>query len=538
MSNPVQNSRRRFIATASAFGAVSWLGFPLPARAGISAFMQAVAEAAAGDGDLAAFYRENGYAPVWTGRGGKARARRQALLAVLEGAGDHGLPASRYDTELLSANMRAVRSERDLGRIEVELSRLFLRYARDIQSGILEPRKVDREIARKRPLRDGAVTLANFTRSSPAAYLRQLPPQTAEYARLMKHKLKLERVLARGGWGPKVPVRKLQPGDSGAAVVALRNRLIAMGFMRRTASASYDARLQAAVQRFQLSHGLAADGIAGKGTITEINVPPEKRLASIIVAMERERWLNLPRGNPYIWVNIPDFRVRMFENDKVIYETVSVVGKNAWDRRTPEFSDQMEYMVINPSWYVPRSIAVKEYLPMLKQDPNAVRQLELTGSNGQVVPRSAVDFSQYDASNFPFSLREPPSQGNALGLVKFMLPNRFNIYLHDTPAKSLFRYEKRDFSHGCIRLQKPFEFAYTLLSRQTANPKEFFHTRLRTGKETKVDLVRPIPVHIVYRTAFTTARGEIEFRRDVYGRDARIFAALQKAGVVLRAYQG
>jgi murein L,D-transpeptidase YcbB/YkuD len=538
MSDPVENSRRRFIAAASAFGAVSWLGLPLSARAGAGLFRQAVAEAAAGDRELAAFYRENGHAPVWTGRGGRARARRQALLRALEGAGEHGLPAGRYDTGLLRRNLRTVRSERELGRLEVELSRLFLRYARDIQSGILEPSKVDHEIARKRPLRDGAVTLANFTRSSPAAYLRQLPPQTAEYARLMKHKLKLERVLARGGWGPKVPARKLQPGDSGAEVVALRNRLIAMGFMRRTASASYDERLTAAVRRFQAAHGLAADGIAGKSTLAELNVPPERRLAAIIVAMERERWLNLPRGNPYIWVNIPDFRVRMFENGKVIYESVSVVGKNSPDRRTPEFSDQMEYMVINPSWYVPRSIAVKEYLPMLKRDPDAVRQLELRASDGQVVPRSVVDFSQYDASNFPFSLREPPSQGNALGLVKFMLPNRFNIYLHDTPAKSLFRYEKRDFSHGCIRLQKPFEFAYVLLARQTADPKEFFQSRLRTGEETQVDLVRPIPVHIVYRTAFTTAGGDIEFRRDVYGRDARIFAALQEAGVALRAHRG
>jgi murein L,D-transpeptidase YcbB/YkuD len=198
----------------------------------------------------------------------------------------------------------------------------------------------------------------------------------------------------------------------------------------------------------------------------------------------------------------------------------------------------MEFMVINPSWYVPRSIIVKEYLPMLQRNRNAAGNLEITDSSGRRINRAAVDFSAYNERNFPFSMREPPSQGNALGLVKFLFPNPYNIYLHDTPAKSLFGREVRAYSHGCIRLNDPMDFAYALLARQTSDPQGYFQQRLATGAESRVDLAEPVPVHIVYRTAFTNVTGSLQFRRDVYGRDARIWAALAREGVVVRAVQG
>jgi murein L,D-transpeptidase YcbB/YkuD len=208
------------------------------------------------------------------------------------------------------------------------------------------------------------------------------------------------------------------------------------------------------------------------------------------------------------------------------------------DRRSPEFSDEMEHMVINPSWYVPRSIITKEYLPKLQANPYAVSHIELTDSRGRVVNRGAVDFTQFSKRSFPFAMRQPPSKSNALGLVKFMFPNKYNIYLHDTPQKHLFARETRAYSHGCIRLAKPFEFAYTILSRQESDPKGYFHSVLNTGKETKVVLDQKIPVHIIYRTAFTTPRGQTEFRRDVYGRDAKIWKALERVGVALPTVQG
>lgn len=501
----------------------------------VTAFKQAIAEGASRDDALAEFYRARDYEPLWTGK--SDRARRSALIKALADAEVHGLPASRYDDEVLMGLFKQAKTQRALGVAEVEASKMFLQYAQDLQSGILEPNKVVSDIKRSAPRRDRLAQLEAFSKSSPRAYLKKLVPDSVEYNRLLAAKMEYERLLGKGGWGATVPGKKLEPGDSGNSVVALRNRLIAMGYLRRTATTTYDADIQKAVQAFQLDHGLLADGVAGDSTLSEINQPVEARLQSIIVAMERERWVGADRGKRHVLVNIADFHARIMENGKVAFKTRSVVGKNTGDRRTPEFSDVMEHMVINPTWNVPRSIATKEYLPLLKKNPNAVSHLRLINSRGQVVSRDSVDFSEFTTRNFPFDIKQPPSNNNALGLVKFMFPNKYNIYLHDTPAKSLFSRESRAFSHGCVRLNDPFDFAYELLSKQEANPEAYFQNILATRRETTVPLETPLPVHLIYRTAMTEAKGKVQFRRDVYGRDGQIFKALANAGVVLRAVQ-
>ena len=515
-------------------------GLAQPASARITAFMQSVAETAADDRDLAAFYRDNGYRPIWTEEGGAAKARREALLRALADVELHGLPPARYDLDALNLNLRRVTTERDLGRIEVELSKLFLRYARDIQTGLLDPGSIDSRMVREVPRRDRAALMSEFAATAaPAAFLRGLPPQSPEYARLMKEKLRLEAIVARGGWGPNVQARVLKPGESGPAVVQLRNRLIAMGYLKRTPTASYDAKMRQAVAEFQQDHGLVSDGEAGAGTLAEINVSAEKRLGQLVVAMERERWTNMPRGKRHIVVNITDFHARIVDDGKVTFQTRSVVGHRDTDRQTPEFSDVMEHMVINPTWNVPRSIATQEYLPLLQRNPYAVSHLKLVDRRGRVIPREMVqDFTQFNARNFPFDMKQPPSRSNALGLVKFMFPNRHNIYLHDTPQKSLFGRDVRAFSHGCIRLNDPFDFAYALLSAQDDDPEGTFQRILATGRETQVDLEEHVPVHLIYRTAFTQAKGKLQFRPDVYGRDGRIWLELKRAGVSLPEVRG
>ena len=215
-----------------------------------------------------------------------------------------------------------------------------------------------------------------------------------------------------------------------------------------------------------------------------------------------------------------------------------MIGARDTKRQSPEFSDQMEFMVVNPSWFVPRSIAIGEYLPELQQDPYAVDYLVITDRSGRRIDRASVDFSRYTAQSFPYAMRQPPSRSNALGLVKFMFPNKHNIYLHDTPAKKLFARETRAYSHGCIRLADPFEFAYALLAPQTSDPKGLFQSTLANGKETQINLKTPVPVHIIYRTAIADPKGHMQYRRDVYGRDALIWSALSQAGVALRAVQG
>ena len=537
--------RSIFVSTITATGwllapalAVLLLVATSPLSAQVTAYKQAVAEAASQDDDLAAFYRSNGYEPIWTGDSDEHRARRAELIKTLSGASAHGLPPARYDLDGLMRKMQAARTTRDFGLVEVALSKTLLRYARDVQTGLLVPSRVDSGIVRQVPYRDRQTYLTDFANGSPTDFFRSLPPSTAQYRDLMKEKLRLEDLVAIGGWGLTVPDGALKPGQSGASVIALRNRLVAMGYLRASATQIYDETLQAAVERFQAAHGLTVDGVAGKGTIQEVNVSAERRLKSVIVAMERERWTNMERGARHILVNQTDFTARIVDRGEVTFQTRSVIGKNTGDRRSPEFSDVMEFMVVNPSWYVPRSIVTKEYLPKLKNNPNAVGHIEITDSRGRRVNRSAVDFTKFSARSFPFAMRQPPSKSNALGLVKFMFPNKYNIYLHDTPSKSLFDRETRAFSHGCIRLADPFDFAYALLAAQSEDPKAEFQRVLKSGRETKIELDAPVPVHIIYRTAVMTDKGKPSYRRDIYGRDAKIWQALDQAGVALSAVQG
>ncbi|QMU59762.1 MAG: L,D-transpeptidase family protein [Boseongicola sp.] len=510
-----------------------------PAFASTTAVMQSIAEFSSKDKAIAGFYKSIGYKQIWTGKRRQDRARREAFLKAIAAAATHGLPAEKYQADALKSKLRSVSSQRELGKLDVELSRMFLDYARDVQTGILNPRRIDEEMPREVPLRSRQSILSAFEKSNAAGFIKSLPPKAPEYARLMKEKLRFEKIVARGGWGGKVSAKKLEPGASGNAVIQLRNRLIAMGYLKRTSTKVFNEKMVKAVAEFQQDHGLNTDGVVGPRTLAAINTQAETRLSQIIVAMERERWLNMPLGKRHVWVNLTDFHARIIDNGKITFKTRSVVGMNADDRRSPEFSDVMEYMVINPTWNVPESITIKEYLPMLREDPYAVSHLNLLDkTSDQVVPRTGLDFNDFDEENFPFRLKEPPSQGNALGLVKFMFPNRHNIYLHDTPAKSLFGREKRDFSHGCIRLRDPFDFAYALLARQTNDPKGFFARLLRTGEESFVNLKEPVPVHLVYRTAFTEPKRKIQFRGDVYRRDSKIWRALENAGVALGSVRG
>tara|TARA_R110000796_G_scaffold17064_11_gene52741 strand:- start:633 stop:2261 length:1629 start_codon:yes stop_codon:yes gene_type:complete len=504
----------------------------------VTAFKQAVAEAASRDQDIAAYYRASDYAPIWTEANDTQRSRRAALMAAITTAHLHGLPTARYDPEGLMEKLKNVRSPRDRGLAEVEMTRVFLQYARDIQSGVLIPSRIDKLIVRDVPYRDRQGYLKDFSASEPMLFFRNLRPRTMEYNALMREKLRMEQLLAQGGWGPVVPATSVKPGEQGNTVIALRNRLITMGYLNRSNVSSYDATMQQAVREFQRDHGLNEDGVAGSTTLAEINKSVETRLKSVIVAMERERWMNIERGPRHILVNIPAFKVEIVDNGEVTFETRSVVGAAEDDRPTPEFSDMMEYIVINPTWTVPRSIVTKEYLPSMQRNANAAGHIDLIDGSGRIINRSSVNFSKYNARNFPFGMRQKPGNSNALGLVKFIFPNKYNIYLHDTPSKNLFSRDVRAFSHGCVRLADPFDFAYKLLAAQTDDPVGFFKAKLATKRETFVHLDVELPVHLIYRTAFTTPRGHTQYRADIYGRDARIWEALSKAGVALGAVQG
>jgi murein L,D-transpeptidase YcbB/YkuD len=500
---------------------------PAPAQAqAFSALRQAIAEASASDARLAEFYRTRDFEPIWTVT--EAADRRAALLHALDQSAAHGLPGSRYDPEVLRAAFRSATNPYMRGQADVLASRMFLQYAQDVHSGMLNPDEIVEDIVHTLPRRDPVELFTEFLDSNPRAFMATLPPQHPEYTRLMRARLELQQLAQNGGYGPRVQAGSLSPGVEGNAVVALRNRLMAMGYLDRSATATYDARLQQAVMAFQVANGIEADGVAGPATIAAVNRSVDDHLGELTVAMERQRWLNFERGDRHVMVNITDFHVHVIDHGEITFTTRSVVGARDPDRRTPEFSDVMEHMVINPSWYVPRSIARRSYIPRILAGGGTYLEMS---QGGRVVNPASVDMSRYSVTNFPFDLRQPPGPRNALGLVKFMFPNQWNIYLHDTPEDHLFGYDVRTYSSGCVRLAEPFEFAYHILAAQESDPESYFQSVLNSGQETYVYLDTEIPVHITYWTAWVTPDGALNFRDDVYGRNALLLRAIEAAGV-------
>ena len=262
------------------------------------------------------------------------------MIETLSNAHLHGLPHADATVSALIDQMEQARSVRDLGAVEAELSRVYVEYADALYSGTLEPGRVDDGLVRGVERRSAAEHLAGLAEQG-AQYLEQLPPQTRQYRALMKQKLLLQALVDQGGWGATVPVTKLEYGDTGPNVVKLRNRLVAMGYMKPSASPSFDDALLAGVQAFQTAHGLEPDGVAGQGTITELNRPASDRLKAVYVALERERWLPRERGARHILVNQADFSAKIVDDGQVTFETRAVIGKNTHDRRSPEFSDVM-----------------------------------------------------------------------------------------------------------------------------------------------------------------------------------------------------
>ncbi|MCC6007270.1 MAG: L,D-transpeptidase family protein [Rhodobacteraceae bacterium] len=512
--------------------AAVWLAFALAATAQVTAWRQAVAEAAADHPVLSEFYRERGYEPFFTGP--EQGARRAALLEALEGAELHALPVARYDVDVLRGAFSGIRSERDLGRAEVLAARMMLDYASDVHGGAIRPSSIDPDMVTRRPQVDLAALLERMETEDPAAVLAALPPRGPAYVALLGARLELEEARANGGWGAPVRARSLRPGDSGPDVVALRDRLTRMGYMPRSAVAHYDTTLQMAVQAFQATHGLSDDGVAGPATIAAINVPLETRLEQVIVGLERTRWFNRPLGERHIWVNQAAFMAWVMDDGKPTLETRVVIGRTAADRRSPEFSDMMSFMEVNPRWNIPRSIAVRDYIPKMMRNPNALaaERITMRDARGQVVHPAELDLSRYSLRHFPYDMVQSPGRHNALGTVKFMFPNRFAVYLHDTPQRNHFSLDTRAYSSGCIRVEKPYELAHVLLGPQTTDPQGMFARALaQAPREVRIDLETKVPIHLTYQTAFVTPDGRLNFRDDIYGRDGRIFAALRAAGL-------
>ena len=489
--------------------------------------------------DLYDYYEANDFAPVFAGNA----ARLSTLVAALEGAGAHGIPVPEdLISEIRTAIARAGRPESDAA-LEVLAASAYLDFATDLTSGILNPNDISSLINfdTVRPSTDTLLNMAASSMGSGALY-EALEPQDPSYNALQEELASLGALVEAGGWGPKVPSgRALRPGNSNERVLIMRQRLIALGYPGiEGESESYDEALVEAVKAFQTDNTLNADGIVGPKTLIALNSDPSVQMQQVIVNLERRRWLNYDLGARHIFVNQASFTAYVMDYGLPSLVTRVVVGKTASKYQTPEFIDEMTHMMANPSWNVPQSIASQEYLPQLLRDPSVLARQNITmrvRGSGQQVDARLIDLTQYTQNNFPFVLQQRPGYGNALGKVKFLFPNRFNVYLHDTPSKSLFNRDTRAYSHGCVRVHRPFDLAHTLLAPQTDDPEGTFQAALDTGRETRIDLENPVPIYLTYQSVFLDENGELAYRVDIYGRDALVFDALEQNGVTLPGIQ-
>ena len=354
--------------------------------------------------------------------------------------------------------------------------------------------------------------------------LSPIEPVHPQY-QLLKRELKRLYALAWLDTLPPVDIgntRKLEPGDRHKAVPGIRTRLIAFGDMEAGTDTldRMDSLTVAGIRRFQERHGLGNDGVVGKGFLKQINVRVSDRITTLLVNMERLRWVPERQAPDLIMVNIPEFRMHIYEQDTVAWSMNVVVGNVA--TRTVIFSDELSTIVFSPYWSIPKSIVRGEILPGVKKDNNYLSRkgMEVV-SGGKVIPASSIDWSQYSGS-IPYSIRQKPGAGNSLGLVKFLFPNEYSIYFHDTPSKSLFGRDSRAFSHGCIRLGEPTRLANYLLRNDTAWTEEKIDEAMHGGKQIYVQLSETRPVLIGYFTAWVDRQGRLNFRDDVYGHDARL----------------
>ena len=291
----------------------------------------------------------------------------------------------------------------------------------------------------------------------------------------------------------------------------------------------YDDDVHRAVRRFQQRHGLPANGIVDEQTRAVLNIPVQERIRQILANLERARWLPDDLGDPHVLVNLADFALHVTERGRDVLRMRVVIGDP--ETITPVFSDKISYIEINPYWNVPRSIAVKEKLPVLKRNPGALKaqNIRLLGPGGEEIDPATINWSAVNANNFNYRLRQDPGERNALGRIKFMFPNPYGVYLHDTPSRALFRRQVRAFSHGCIRIEKPIELATFLLRDKEGWGRARILQTIAQGNNRAIVLRNPVSVHLVYLTAWLDGEGETQFRDDHYNLDAPLVAAVDAA---------
>ncbi|MEW6296637.1 MAG: L,D-transpeptidase family protein [Thermodesulfobacteriota bacterium] len=497
---------------------------------------------------LLLFYERRAYHPAWS-RDAVLLPHGAALVAAIEAIDQEGLRPADYHLAQIHALLTALRAAHEqhsfpdpeyLVDLDLLLTDAFFLYSAHLLAGRIDPdtdRTEWKDTRRKVDL--VALLETALATNHVETVLRSAPPSHPLYVNLRQALAQYRKIAAAGGW-PKVPdCPKLYPGDRAPCVRHLRARLQAEGFLPPVPVPAkdkdlYDDALARAMRRFQRRHGLSVDAIVGPATLAALNVSAEARARQIALNLERLRWLPRELEPRALVINVTGFTLEAWEYGRPVLKMRIVVGKEG--TATPVFSAPMTYLVLNPEWHLPHSIATKEMLPRIRRDPgyltaHRIQVVQRVDGEPRVIDPGTIDWNQLSADNFPYRLRQQPGPTNSMGRIKFMFPNRFSVYLHDTPARTrhLFSSRVRTFSHGCIRVEDPLELAtYVLQDSQQWNQDALVAT-LDRGRKRTVRLATPIPVHIVYWTAWVDQDGVLQFRPDIYGYDTRLDKALRKA---------
>jgi murein L,D-transpeptidase YcbB/YkuD len=476
-------------------------------------------------------YARRNYEPAWTDPEMVKQLFDQVLLSV-----EHGLNPDDFHARQLGARLNpGPRVNDPVFRADTEIlcTDALARLGVTLKFGKLDPTDLDpawnfsRKIARQDPLAYFNQVLESKT---VASALVAAGPQNPHYKWFRTGLEEYRSIMAGGGWPTVSAGPVLEVGSNGARVAELRQRLRVTGDLTGPNPANpetFDSGLEAAVKRFQMRHGIDPDGKVGPRSIEELNVPVETRVNQLRASLERMRWVFRDLPGDFVIVDIAGFHAYLIEDGEQVWETRVQVGKPY--HATPIFKDTMRYLDFNPTWTIPPGILRKETLPAIRRDPSYLSRnnMSVVSHSGKIIDPSTIDWAATATKGFPYMIRQEPGPHNALGRVKFMFPNQYMVYLHDTPSKGLFARTERAFSHGCIRTQNPFDLAELLLSDQGWDRQRIDQV-VASKKTTRVNLENPITVMLLYWTAEADAEGTVYFRKDVYNRDAPIIEGLDE----------